>query len=239
MKFFEQSHKYVNDDGECYTSVTSLIKKYEPHKDWDQIAENYAKKKKKTVEQVKAEWKAEGDKAIAKGTAFHNKMEALYNDTGIWTIEDEDCVVSPSPIIDGVKYAKDLKLEKGVYPELLIYSHRYRVAGQADLIEVVKNKINIKDYKTSKEIKKESYAHWKNGHEMMLYPVNNLMNSNFWHYSLQLNIYMYMLKSHNPKLKQGVMEIHHIKDDGELIVYEVPNLQPNVKNLLEHHAMHS
>lgn len=235
MKFLEKNHQYLNEQDEVYTSVTTLIKKYEPQKDWNEIAEKYAKKNKRTVEDVRAEWKAEGDKAIAKGTAFHNKMEALYNDKGSIILEENECKVFPSPIIEGVKYAKDLKLSKGIYPELLIFSHRYKVAGQADLIEVVNNKINVKDYKTNKEIKMESYKHWKNGQEMMLYPVNNLMNCNYWHYCLQLNLYMLMLKSHNPKLKQGTMEIQHVESDSNIRIYKVPDLQKEAKNILEHH----
>lgn len=235
MRFIEEKHVYLNDQDECYTSVTTLVKKFEPEKNWDEIAANYAKKHKKSVEQVKADWAEEGRKAIEKGTAFHNKMEALYNDQLVWKVEDEDCVVCPSPIVNGVKHAKSLKLEKGVYPELLIFSHKYKIAGQADLVEVVKGKINIKDYKTSKEIKKESFKHWKNGYEMMLYPVNNLMNCNFSHYCLQLNLYMFMLKAHNPNLKQGVMEIHHITDDG-VKIHKVPDLQKDIKRLLDYHC---
>ncbi len=238
MRFLEDKHVYLNDKNECYTSVTTLVKQYEPEKDWEEIASKYAKKNKKTLEQVKADWAEEGRKAIVKGTAFHNKMEQLYNDSIEWEVEDEKCVVCPSPIVDGVKHAKNLKLEQGVYPELLIFSHKYKLAGQADLVEVVKGKINIKDYKTSKEIKKESFKHWKDGYEMMNYPLTNFMNCNFSHYCVQLNLYMFMLKSHNPNLKIGKMEIHHIKDD-ELIIHKVPDLQKDIKRLLEYNLLHS
>lgn len=241
MRFIQDKHLYLNDSDEQYTSVTTLIKKYEPEKDWDAIAEKYAKKVKKTKEQVQAEWKAAGKEATDKGTAFHDRMEKKYITAGTCTIEDEDCEVCGSPIIEGIKYAKPLKLEKGIYPELLIYSHKYKIAGQADLVEIVRGKINIKDYKTNKEIKKESFSNWKTGPEKMKYPLNNLQNCNFWHYCMQLNIYMYMLKAHNPKLKQGKMEILHVvnTDTEEIQVYQVPDLQKDVKRLLEHYYLHS
>lgn len=259
MRFIDSTHSYLNDQDEHYTSVTTLIKKYEPHKDWDEIATKYAKKVKKTVEEVKAEWAKAGHDAVTRGTAFHNKMEDQYIKAGIWKIEDVDCAVHSSPIIEGIKKARPLKLDQGIYPELLVYSHNYKVAGQADLVEVVKNTIHIKDYKTSKEIKKESHKHWKNGHEMMCYPLNNFMNSNFWHYSIQLNLYMYMLKAHNPNLKIGTMTILHIiphkdmivgdlwdgdpkkanyEDWDEIVEYKVPDLQKDVKRLLEHFKFH-
>lgn len=234
MKFISENHTYVTEQGEQYTSVTSLIKQYCPKKDWGKIAESYAKKNKKSVEEVQAAWKAEGDKAVIKGTAFHEKMENLYKETGSFKLEDIDCAVFDSPLVDGIKLAKDLKLDTGIYPELLIYSHKYKLAGQADLIEIINGKINVKDYKTNKKIDKESYKHWKDGHEMMLFPVNNFMNSNYWHYALQLNIYMFLLKAHNPKLKVGDMFIYHIQEDESVVPYEVENLQSDVKVLLEH-----
>jgi hypothetical protein len=234
MKFISHNHTYENEKGELYTSVTTLIKKYTPQKDWNEIAAKFAKKNKKSVEEVQAAWKEEGKKAVDKGTAYHEKMENLYKETGQFKIEEQDCLVYDSPIIEGIKVARDLKLDQGIYPELLIFSHKYKLAGQADLVEVVNGKINVKDYKTNKKIDKESYKHWKDGHEMMNFPANKFMNCNYWHYALQLNIYMFMLKAHNPNLKVGDMIIYHIKDEDNVEPYQIENLQSDVKRLLEH-----
>jgi len=234
MKYIDDGHFYVSDEGERYTSVTQLIKKYEPKKDWDLIAQNFAKKNKKTVEEVQAAWKEEGRKAIEKGLAYHAKMESEYLERGSFEIDGKEYKVIPSPLVDGIKLAIPLKLEPAIYPELIVYSHKFKVSGQADLIEIVDGKINIKDYKTSKEIKKESYKNWRTGYEMLNFPLNHLMNCNFNQYALQLNIYMNLLKAHNPKLKVGKMEIYHVKDD-ETIIYEVPKLQKEARNILEHH----
>lgn len=234
MKYVDSNHSYTNDKGESYLSVTSLIKRYTPEKNWQEIAEKYAKKHKKNVEEVQAAWKEEGRKAIEKGITFHSKMENLYIEKGEIEIGDKVYKVVSNPLVDGVKMAIPLALQDSVYPELIIYSDKYKISGQADLVEVIDGIISVKDYKTSKEIKKESHKHWKYGHEKMLFPLNNLMNCNFSHYSLQLNIYMLLLKAHNRKLKVGSMEIQHVKDD-EVIVYEVPNMQKEAKAILEHH----
>lgn len=234
MKYIDSNHSYTNDDGESYVSVTSLIKKYEPIKDWQEIAEKYAKKHKKAVEEVQASWKEEGRKAIEKGVAYHSKMETEYIDKKEIGIDGKFYTVVPTPMLDGVKFAIPLKLENGIYPEIIVYSDKYKIAGQADLVEVLDGLVNIKDYKTSKEIKKESHKHWRNGHEMMNFPLNHLMNCNFYQYSLQLNIYMYLLKLHNRKLNIGTMEICHVKDE-ETISYIVPDLQREARTLLEHH----
>lgn len=234
MKFIDGSHSYISNTGEQYLGVTSLIKKYEPKKDWTAIATAFAKKHKKTVEEVQELWKEEGRKAIEKGVAFHSKMESDYVSRGEVEIDGTKFKVIPSPMEDGVKLAIPLKLEEAVYPEIIIYSDKYKISGQADLVEIINGKMHIKDYKTSKEIKIESYKHWKNGHEMMLYPMQHLMNCNYNQYALQLNIYMCLLKAHNRKLSIGKMQIHHIKDD-EIKIYDIKNMQREAKTLLEHH----
>lgn len=234
MRFIDETHSYITDAGEKYISVTTLIKQYEKKKNWQEIAEKYAKKNKKSVEEVQEAWKEEGRKAIEKGLAYHAKMESEYVDRGSVVIDGKEYPVVSSPLENGVKMAIPLKLDDGVYPEIIIYSDKYKISGQADLVEVLDGKINIKDYKTSKEIKTESYKHWRTGHEMLLFPLNHLMNCNFVTYSLQLNIYMYLLKTHNRKLDIGQMEIHHVKDD-ETIVYPVPDFQRESKILLDHY----
>lgn len=235
MKYIDESHSYVSESGDSYVSVTQLIKMFEVPKDWTEIARKYAEKHKKTLEEVQAAWKEEGRKSIEKGVAYHNKMEADVVAEKEREIEGIKYPVYYNPTIDGIKLALPLKLEEGLYPELIVYSHRYKLAGQADLVEVRNGKINILDYKTSKEIKKKSYKNWKTGYEMFTYPLSHLMNCNFNHYSLQLNLYMLLIKFHNPKLKVGRMDINHIKDNVEEI-YKVPNLQRECKVLLDYYA---
>jgi hypothetical protein len=43
IKFIKDGHLYVSKENERYTSVTSLLHKLEPKKDWDKIAKNYRK----------------------------------------------------------------------------------------------------------------------------------------------------------------------------------------------------
>lgn len=241
MRYIDDQHIYVNDDGEVYTSVTKLIKKYEPAKDWQKIAENYAKKKKKKVEEVQADWNKKKQDSLDRGISIHKTKEELLLSEPVF-VDGEPLTVFPSPLVDGIKVAGTLKLTQGIYPEIPIYSHRYKVAGQPDYVLVKDGFIHIKDYKTNKQIKKESYKDWtkKGQHEMLLFPVNNFMNADFWKYSLQINLYMYILLSHNPNLKLGEMEIIHISHDtdffGEPIIinYKVDNYQEPVFNLLEH-----
>ena len=97
----------------------------------------------------------------------------------------------------------------------MVYLRSVGICGQSDLVEVVNGKVNIIDYKTNKEIKKESYVNWEGQSEKMLPPVDSLDDCNFNHYVLQLSIYMYIILKHNPKLKPGRIFIHHISFEVE------------------------
>lgn len=238
MRFYADKHLYLNDKDETYKSVTSLIKDFCPKKDWDKIATAYAKKHKRTVADVKGEWEKEKQLSIIKGVDFHNFMEKTIIEKNKIKIDGEWYSIFDSPIVNNVKKAKILKLEDGVYPELIVYSHKYKLAGQADLITVRKGAIHIEDYKTNKKIVTESYKHWKDGHEMMLYPLSKFMDCNFWHYTIQLNIYMFLLRTHNPNLKVGTMVIKHNTPDG-IVEYKVTNIQSDIKRLLEYYKERS
>jgi len=239
LKFYEGNHSYINKDGERYTSVTTMLHFFEPKKDWDKIASNYAKKHKKALEEVKALWKAENLKSIERGLKFHKMMEDALLLDGVVTKEDKVLNVHNSIVEDGAKHSYSLKLDEGVYPEIIIYIDSLQLAGQADYVEVHNDRINIIDYKSNKEIKFEGFKDWKGKEESLLGPLKDLGNCNYNIYCLQLNTYMYMLLKHNPKLKIGEMKLSHALFDEndeflELKEYQVPNMQKKVKQMLEY-----
>lgn len=239
MKFIEDIHKYM-DGEDIYTPVTTLLHKFEPYKDWNKIAAAYAKKNKRTVEDVLAEWDKTKNDAAAKGTRYHNKKEQeLLNQQGI-VLDNYMCEINSVPTIDGIKEDLSIKLENNsVYPEKMIWSTKYKVCGTADLVEVVNNVLHIKDHKTNKKLDFESYNHPYKGKEKLTFPLGHLDNCNFNIYQLQLNLYMYMLLQQNRHLKMGTMTILHVtfdENDEPINVTEVPvkDMQDEVRKMLEH-----
>lgn len=109
-----------------------------------------------------------------------------------------------------MKFAPDQRLTEGVYPEHFVYLKSAGVCGQADRVEVIRNTIDLYDYKTNKEIKKESYRNWEGVSQRMLTPLEHLDDCNYYHYALQLSLYMYIMIKHNPNLKPGKLILHHI-----------------------------
>ena len=156
-------------------------------------------------------------------------------------------------IRDRDKIAPNQKLEEGVYPEHLVYLKSAKLCGQADLVEVVNGYINITDYKTNKEIKTKGFTNWEGITNKMFRPVNHLDDCNLNHYNLQLSIYAYIIKKHNPRLKVGKLNIQHVKFkqvgtdkngypinehiNGEPVLdtvkmYELPYLKDEVRSLI-------
>ena len=82
------------------------------------------------------------------------------------------------------------------------------IAGQSDLVYVSDGYVDIDDYKTNKEIVENSYG-FPHNPRMMLDPVSNLMDCNYWHYALQLSIYMKLILLKNPNLKAGELRLIH------------------------------
>lgn len=223
--FTEEDHSYKSIDGSeiDWVSVTTLVSQFKEPFDAEKIAKSVSKKKKSKwfgipPKKIVEIWQNEGKRATTLGTFYHNQREADL--CSLSSMEKEGCivpVVSPITEAEGVKVAPSQKLEDGIYPEHMVYLKSAGICGQSDLVEVVNGKVNIIDYKTNKEIKMESYKDWEGTSKKMMPPVQHLDDCNFYHYALQLSIYMYIMIKHNRKLKPGEIYIHHVlfEQEGE------------------------
>jgi len=248
--FNANDHSYKSLDGEAidWISVTTLVSHFKKPFDAKTVAEKVSRSKKskwagvdpKIIQEI---WNNESTRSLTLGTWYHNQRESDLCALASLSVEGTTIpVFKPAEVKEGVKVAPSQKLEPGVYPEHMVYLRSAGICGQSDLVEVVNGKVNIIDYKTNKEIKKESYVNWEGISDKMSHPVNNLDDCNFYHYALQLSIYMYIILKHNPKLRPGNIFIHHITfevdkedqwgypiakldDNGEPIVKEVIPIQ--------------
>jgi hypothetical protein len=247
--FKPETHTYISIDPNeniTWTSVTGVISKYKKPFDADTIAAKSVKNKKSkwygmTEEDVKEAWKNESQKAVNLGTWYHNQRELAY--TSCDTIEQEGITVPIFKPIEseGIKKAPNQKLQEGIYPEHMVYLKSAGLCGQADRVEVIKDTVNIYDYKTNKEIKIAGYTNWEGITDRMLDPLTHLDDCNLNHYALQLSFYMYMILKHNPKLKPGKMVIEHIifeeagKDayDNRVVLYDMSG-EPVVQEIVQY-----
>ena len=70
---------------------------------------------------------------------------------------------------------------------------------------------------------------------MMKYPLNNLMDCNYIHYSLQLSLYAYLLQQINPEFNIKSLKLIHIDHDNKQHEYECEYLKDDVERMLKHY----
>jgi hypothetical protein len=245
--FKASNHSYtsINESEDIFwTSVTSIVSQFKEAFDSKAVAIKCSKNQKSkwfglTPEVIQDLWKSESERASSLGTFYHNQRE---NDLcNLASIEREGI---PLPVYipkeeDGLKYAPSQKITDGIYPEHMVYLKSIGICGQSDLVEVIKGFVNIIDYKTNKEIKKESYKNWEGLSKKMSFPLQHLDDCNYIHYALQLSIYLYIILKHNPTLHPGKLYLHHVTFEQEgtdewgypIIKYDEDN-NPIVKEVI-------
>lgn len=223
IKFESDGHLYTNQKSEDdfkWVSVTKLIHQFCEKFNAEEMAVKCSKGKNpkyagRDPEEIKAAWKAENERATALGSWYHDQREKAVLNCNTITRDGIELPII-SPILNGnVKLAPDQTLVEGIYPEHLVYLRSASICGQADRVEVVGDRVDIYDYKTSKEIKLRGHEFRDGTRKMMLGPVRHLEDCEFNHYALQLSVYMYVILKYNYNLVPGVMEIHHIEFEIE------------------------
>lgn len=234
IHFDEGPHIYTIDGDSDYMSVTTWNHSHFPHFNPDKIIGNMMKSKKwpespyygMTPSQIKAQWKENGRKASTAGTKMHYDIECFYNDMDVEI--DEDCVEFDYFL----RFERDHGEKLNPYrTEWMVWDKELRLAGSIDMVfEKDDGSITLYDWKRCKEIKQE------NKFESATTPcINHLPNSNYWHYSLQLNTYKYLLEKNYGKKVKGMYLVclHPNNRNKSYQRIKVPNLQKEVKNLME------
>lgn len=190
INFTEKDHRYVDEFGREYTSGTSLIHRAFPAFNADKVAARVAPKRGVPEEQLKAEWKANGEAASRAGTRMHENAEhqILCKYELLHTPENDEERVRFARVWELVENMKRVFVM--MEPEKIVFSPNIRIAGSIDLWARANNHWVIGDYKLIKELKKESF----NNECGTVYPTLALPNCNFYQYSLQLSIYELIMR---------------------------------------------
>ena len=189
--------------------------------------------------EILAEYDRKREESCSRGVAIHSMFENSFYGKKQFSFKNFGYADLDGEYECKKDYYK-LDSEFGVYPEFLISLKSrdglLRVSGQIDLLLLRGNDVVIIDFKTNKEIKKESYYNRSTkSHEMMKYPLNNLMDVNFWHYSLQLSLYAYLLQQINPNYNIKSLRLIHIDHNNQQHEYECEYLKDDVERMLKHY----
>ena len=182
------------------------------------------------------EWDNENHKSCERGTKIHADLENSFYS------KKKDISLSKFEIGGKFECRKDyakLDLENGVYPEYLISrvseDGKLRIAGQIDLLVKMGNKITIADWKTNKKIETKSFFNSKTKTSVkMKFPLNNLDDVNYWHYTLQLSTYAWMIQKLNPEFEIEDLVLVHFDHSDNMTVYHLPYLKNEVIKMLSH-----
>lgn len=191
------------------------------------------------VDKILKEWAENRDEACEHGSYVHSLMENSFYGNTQFDFEKYG-YPEASGMYECPRNYYELDLEDAVYPEFLMSwtsdDGKLKIAGQADLICKRGNDIWVLDWKTNKEIKKRSFYD-KNRKDVqhMKYPLNNIMDCNYWHYTLQLSTYAWILQQIKPEFNIEGLSIIHIDRNGKQTEYPLEYRKDDVERMIKHY----
>lgn len=247
-------HKYTQEFDKEFWSAYKALEKLLPKESWDIEKKSLLNTKKfhkeildtynisesefnKAQQDILDAWDEENRKSCERGTKIHEEIEHSFYDN------PKDISLQKFGLGGKFECKKDyseLDLEYGVYPEYLIYRESddgiLRIAGQVDLIVKQGNEITIIDHKTNKKIdQKSGFDSATKSSTKMKFPLNNLMDCNFYHYTLQLSTYAWMLQKIHPEFIIKDLIINHYDHKGNNTLYHCEYLRHDVEKMLYHY----
>ena len=175
--------KYYPHYSEKYKYVTTWCSQQFPSFDADKIIKFMREKNpdmKETDQEIKNRWK----ETAKHGKMVHLEIERFYKKN----------IIAPETTLEFNQFQNFVKHNNftPIRSEWKIYDETLRICGCLDMLykDENTNEIIICDWKTTKELK------FTNKYEFATTEcIKHLPNSNFWHYTLQLNYYKYILET--------------------------------------------
>lgn len=191
----------------------------------------------KVQQDILDEWSKINKESCERGTKIHAEIENSFYKAGN-NVKLEKFGIG-GKFICKKNYTK-LNLDYGVYPEYLIYysssDNELNIAGQIDLLVKNGNEIVLIDHKSNRKIDiKSFYDSGIHSTKKMKYPLTNLDDCNYLHYTLQLSLYAWMLQKVNPDFIIKDLIINHYDHDNKNTLYHCTYLKDDVEKMLRHY----
>jgi hypothetical protein len=264
LEFEEKWHKYtiLNDPKSTYLSVTKLTSFQFPRFDADLVIKRMMEGKNwndtnkywgMTPTEIKQLWKNNGAAQSGAGTSLHFNIEQFMNQ---WLVDKNDRLVTcdhqdlldsyledletgdsnienTSPewkyFLNFVKGTPDLKPYR---TEWMIYDDEIKLAGSIDMVYINDDgTLTIYDWKRAKQIAKTHDFNEKGSAPW----TKHLPHTNFWHYSLQLNIYKAILQRKYGMTVRDLylVQLHPENENDNFQVIQCADLQKEVQEIFE------
>lgn len=256
ISFQEDIHKYtvVFEPAVKYTSVTTwihqhfepfnsdkIIKKMMTGKGWKEGHKYWGM----TALEIKQLWETNKNAVSGSGTDLHYEIECFHNNNRLnfeYTclellqlyMYEKGCELNEKPIEWQyfINFVKDHPELKPFRTEWIVFNEDIKISGSIDMVyENPDGTLAIYDWKRAKNITRintfNKFALPKS--------ICHLPDSNFWHYTLQLNMYKYILET---KYNKRVTDLYLVRlhPDAEEQNYELimlPILTTEMEELVE------
>jgi ATP-dependent exoDNAse (exonuclease V) beta subunit len=194
ISFEEGPHIYtVLGERGTYTSVTTMIHRLFSHFDADEVIDKMMRSKNwndpnykyygMSRDQIKALWNSKRDQSAGAGTNMHYDIECYWN--GL-TVQNESIEFQYFK-----EFVKDFPDLKPYRTEWMVYHEDVKLSGSIDMVfENPDGTLQIYDWKRCQEIKYDNDF----GKNAIAKCIQHIPDTNFWHYSLQLNTYKKILE---------------------------------------------
>jgi ATP-dependent exoDNAse (exonuclease V) beta subunit len=159
-----------------------------------------------------------------------------YDHEDLLTMYEEEIAQNPRTSLSKewgffINYVRDKPCFVPFRTEWTVYDEEIKIAGSIDMVykDKATGQLKIYDWKRAKEIKRFDY---KNGTNPI---VGHLPNSNFWHYSLQLNIYKAILeKNYGYRVSElFLVRLHPDNENNDYQLIQCADLSNEVNELFQ------
>jgi ATP-dependent exoDNAse (exonuclease V) beta subunit len=247
ITFFESNHVYKIDGVQTTSpSVTKLLSRFKKPFDVDSAAIRTANKRGVSVEQVKHEWSQANLTSTVLGSLFHKYVENFFNgkrvgyEGSVKGLDDDSkaSVLTRLPIlVEQFKRFQDKHKLLPVKNELIVgdLSQGTNICGMVDMLtyDPSDGSFSIYDFKTNKKISDSSAYKQK-----FLHVLSHLDECELNAYTLQLNIYKYLIEQETDIRIKDLHVLWFNVDNKECIDFPLANMQSEVAAMLDWFKQH-
>lgn len=212
--FYEDTHTYIiKDDESKYISVTSWIHKMFSEFNAEKIVDNMMNSKnwnennkywKMSKQEIIQSWEENGKNSRELGTYMHLWIECFLNNSFGIDVITEEYIYNHQYLYNNLKndfcqskeicyfleFIKDTPELIPYRTEWVIYDEDVKIAGSVDMVYLNSDgTYSIYDWKRSKRISSDNPFH------KFSTLISHIPDTNYWHYTLQLNTYKFILEN--------------------------------------------
>jgi ATP-dependent DNA helicase PIF1 len=236
IKFEDEGHMYwIDGCNHNLKSTTTFIHSFFGEFDMSNAIKGIIQSKRYGVDETYEYYQMSEDMIRQKwkdanqlGTFLHNTIEKILNNETL-----NDTVLITKELEYFKTFWKEHELIWEPYrTEWLVFSEIHRITGSIDCVfqdKVTKNLI-IVDWKRVKRLDKISFS----GEKFGKIPLDLLQDCNFIHYSLQLNMYKYILENYYGMKVQSLFLLVLHPNNDTYIKIEIMDMINSIKQILEY-----